>query len=373
MKKNNYKILRKNIPTIKLVSTSSQNWFNYSGSLVPWSGSVYIGPNINDIIYNPISGSVSEGYYKWSGIVWNSISSSSVYDNYNLPILLTGTVDEMGVMSGFDGDLEQIDQICNFSYTQTGNTVNIYNTVNPNKLKTLVEEEYTIIWGDGTTNSTIGVVTGSNLPTVSHTYSSSSDYTITIQLDSPWSKTKISKNIIVPADITISNPVGSFTSSIVPAYNNLTGQTQDYLNDLDYTDNPGSGSIISFMSIGASRIDEKKLYGTNSYSGVTSGSLEDGTLYWDYVIDDLHYRDLSDGMTYISGTTSGYTKEEVFNQRITRNEHFLGFIDEPTVYSDIFVDRPKESVMEKNIRLGEIDNIGELDIYGFGYFYVRKQ
>lgn len=373
MKKLNYKVLRKNIPTIKLVSSSSQNWYDYNGVITPWSGSKYIGPEINDIVYNPISGSISEGYYTWNGNIWVSTPSGSVFDNYNLPILLVGTVDEMGVMSGFDGDIEQVEQICNFTYTQTGNTVNIYNTVNPNKLKTIIEQNYTIIWGDGTSNSTIGVVTGNTLPTVSHTYGTPSGYTITIQLDTPWTKQNISKLMIVPADITVANPLGTFTTAIVSSYDNLTGQTQDYLNDLDYTDNPGSGSTISFMSIGTSRLDEKRLYGSEVYSGVTSGSLEDGTLYWDYEIDDLHYRDLEDGMTYITGTTSGYTQEEVFNERITRNEHFLGFIDEPTIYSDIFVERSKESVMEKNIRLGEIDNIGELDIYGFGYFYVRKQ
>jgi hypothetical protein len=75
----------------------------------------------------------------------------------------------------------------------------------------------------------------------------------------------------------------------------------------------------------------------------------------------------------ISGSTSTFTKEEVINRMITRNEHFIGFIDEPTIYSDIFVERGKQGVMEKNLRLGEIDNIGEVGIYGNGYFNVRKQ
>jgi hypothetical protein len=58
---------------------------------------------------------------------------------------------------------------------------------------------------------------------------------------------------------------------------------------------------------------------------------------------------------------------------ITRNEHLIGFLDEPQIYSDIFVDRGKQGVMERNLRLGEIDSTGELDIYGSGYFQVRKQ
>jgi hypothetical protein len=37
------------------------------------------------------------------------------------------------------------------------------------------------------------------------------------------------------------------------------------------------------------------------------------------------------------------------------------------------VDRGKQGVSEKNLRLTEIDNLGELSIYGNGFFKVRKQ
>ena len=95
--------------------------------------------------------------------------------------------------------------------------------------------------------------------------------------------------------------------------------------------------------------------------------------YSAYTIDNLYYQDFEDGITTITGTTSGFTKEEVINKVITRNEHFLGFIDEPVIYSDIFVERGKQGVMEKTLRLSEIDNTGELSIYGNGYFNIRKQ
>ena len=49
------------------------------------------------------------------------------------------------------------------------------------------------------------------------------------------------------------------------------------------------------------------------------------------------------------------------------------FIDEPTIFSDIFVERGKQGVLEKTLRLSEIDNIGELNIYGNGYFNIKKQ
>jgi hypothetical protein len=58
---------------------------------------------------------------------------------------------------------------------------------------------------------------------------------------------------------------------------------------------------------------------------------------------------------------------------ITRNEHFLGFVDDPQIFSDVFVERGQMGVMERNFRLTEMDNTGELDVYGNGYFKVRKQ
>ncbi len=83
--------------------------------------------------------------------------------------------------------------------------------------------------------------------------------------------------------------------------------------------------------------------------------------------------DLSNGVTMISGNTASFDPEYVINTKLTRNEHFLGFVTDPIIYSDIFVERGKQSVIERNLRLGEIDNIGELDVYNNGYFNVRKQ
>jgi hypothetical protein len=383
MEKNTYQLLRKNIPQISLVSYTSQNWYDSFSQLIPWSGSLYIGPNINEIIYNTnISGSMVEGYFQWDGTIWNEIPKSSAYDNYNLPIYLESSVDEMGGMVSFDGEMEQIEQLVNFSYIQPNQTdIQVFNTVNPNKLRKIIEQNYIIDWGDGN-SETIPVNDGitPSFPTLTHTYPTpaptlSEKYTITITLYSPWTIQKVSKVVTIGYDYfdgTITNPLGTFTGVTVPAYSNLTGQTQDYLTDLDYTNNTGYTSF-TYLSLGRSRISEKKLYGENIYSGVTTGITEDNVSYSAYTIDNLEYRDYEDGYTSITGTTSGFTKEEVFDSLLTRNEHFLGFIEDPIIYSDIFVERGKQNVMEKNLRLVEIDNIGELDLYGNGYFTIKKQ
>ena len=301
------------------------------------------------------------------------LKSNDYTGSYQIPLFLDSSVDEMGVMVSFDGDMEQIEQLCNFTYKQSGSTITIYNSVNPDKLRKITEQTFTINWGDGTTSGLTvnsGIV-GNNLPSVVKTYTGSTQYTITISSSTPWSTEVLKKTITVPQNITVTNPLGTFTGMTIPAYTNITGQTQDYLNDLEYTNNTGY-TTFTYMAIGGSRIGELRQYGTTVFTGLTSGSFS-GSLFTGYTIDNLSYRDFEDGYTMITGNTTGYTKEEVFNKVITRNEHFLGFIDDPQVYSDIFVERGKQGVMENNLRLGEIDNMDELEIYGNGYFKVRKQ
>ena len=307
--------------------------------------------------------------------------------SYNLPIFLESTVDEMGVMVGFDGDIEQVEQLVNFSYTQTGSTIQVYSTVNPDKLRKIVEQTYTINWGDGSPTVPFPINSGIpnlSLPSTGHTYTTNGTYDVSITLDAPWTKQKLIKKITVPRNTTVTNPLGSFTGTTVPAYSNLTGQTQNYINTLDITNNTGYTTTgFTYMAVGGSRLDELKEYGSTGYTQtLTSGSSSDGVLFTGYTFTytgnttgttTLQYRDYEDGYTMITGSTTGFTKEEVFDKIITRNEHFLGFIDEPTIYSDLFVERGKQGVMEINLRLGEIDNVGELDIYGNGYFNVRKQ
>lgn len=377
--KNKYEILKKTITSGSLISEISQNWYDSFGQVIPWSGSVYIGPNQNDIIYNTnVTGSLIEGYYKWTGTTWNLITSGSAYDNYNIPIFLTATNDEMGVMVGFDGDIEQVEQLVNFSYSGvTGtSTVTIYNTVNTDRLRTITEATYTINWGDNST-ANLSISPTGPLSSETKTYINSGEYKISVTMSTPWTTNKVEKIIKIPFDATVTNHLGTFTGTTVPAYSNMTGQSLNYLNDYDYTNVTGTTTGFTYLAIGNSSLSQKLKYGQNpnliiSYSGVTTGTDTIGN-YTGYTIGDLYYRDYPNKYTMITGTTVGITKEEVFNRVLTRNEHFLGFVDEPVIFSDVFVERGKQSVMEKNLRLIEIDSMGELSIYGNGFYNIRKQ
>lgn len=380
---NKYQILRKYIPNVKLVSLTNPFWYDSYGNIVEWTSTSF--PNDGDVIYNVFSG-FTLGYYIWTGTTiptnsygdagcditielfgWENIPKEDAYDTNYLPIFLENRYDEMGVMVGFDGGIEQVEQICNFSYTQTGNTLQLYNTIDTTKTSEIHDVVFTVDWGDGGPTDSLSTT----ILTATKTYSTPSGYTVSISMSTPWSKFTLKKQIQIPSNTTVTNPLGTFSGFTIP-FTTITGMSQNYLNDLDYTNVTGD-TTFSFAAIGKSRIDEKKLYGSDTYSGVTTGMTIDNFIYSAYTIDNLYYQDFEDGITTITGSTTMFTKEEVFNSMLTRNEHFIGFIDEPVIYSDVFVERGKQGVLEKTLRLSELDNTGELDIYGNGYFNVRKQ
>jgi hypothetical protein len=304
------------------------------------------------------------------------LSGSTSGITYQIPIYLESSVDEMGIMVGFDGDIEQIEQYCNFTYSGSGNTIIIYNTINTNKLRTLIDSVFTISWGEGSdTELDMTTVYDTDLKNALYTYTGASGlYNIEITVNSLWQTQKLKRQIYIPfSGITYPNPV-------------ITDVTQDYLQDyatLTGNTDPVTGVTISFLAIGKSRIDEKRNYGSsNTYSDIDYLSkVIDGEIvyYTGYTISgntvygDLYYMDFPENYTYITGNTLSYYVEELYNGMITRNEHLIGFLDEPQIYSDIFIERGKQGVMERNLRLGEIDSTGELDIYGSGYFKVKKQ
>lgn len=294
-------------------------------------------------------------------ILWRSGTT------YDLPIFLECDVDELGVMVGFDGELEQIEQLCNFTYTANNLTLTVYNSTNTNKINKVVDAEFEINWGDGSSGTTIGI-----LESKTHTYSTSGDTTVTITMSSPWGTFTTSKVIILPLKQSDPTDLGSLT--FTTPYTEITGVTQNYQSEYEYDSDSFTGTT-TFFALGKSRIIEKQIYG-GTYTGTTTGTTTisgDSYQYTGYTLDSLNYLDLSDGSTYISGNTNNFVSEQEFVKKLTRNEHYLGFINEPLIYSDIFVERGKMGVSEFNLRLGEIDNTGELEIYGNGFFNVKKQ
>ena len=375
MRKEEYKILKKFVPIVKLVSLTKRLWYDSNDNEIPWVDGDVIFPNVNDFVYNiNETDELVKGYYQWNGTTWLVSTIEETYENFNLPIFLDNTVNDLGVMTEFDGNLEQIEQKCNFTYKGTGNTITLYNSVNTNNLGVMSGATFTIHWGDGTTGTLpmLQPSTDVNLPFATHTYSVGT-YTIVVTVNSPWLIKNVSKTITTPFPTPV-YPTDMGTLLFNLPYTSVVDFPQDYLEDYTTLTGNTEAAKIIFLGIGKSRLDEFRKYGeSDTYlSGLTITPT-----YTGYTIDQLGYIDFDDGFTsisgYTTGTTEGFYHEETYNGMLTRNEHFIGFIDEPTIYSDIFVERGKLGVMERNLRLGEIESTGELEIYGNGFFNIRKQ
>ena len=54
-------------------------------------------------------------------------------------------------------------------------------------------------------------------------------------------------------------------------------------------------------------------------------------------------------------------------QPLTKLEVLMNVCQRPEVRSNIFIERGKITVFEKQQRLGQINSIGDLELHGYGY------
>ena len=75
-----------------------------------------------------------------------------------------------------------------------------------------------------------------------------------------------------------------------------------------------------------------------------------------------------EGVNWLYGTTVLLCRDP-----LTKEEVLMGVCDQPEIQSEIFIERGKQSVMEPNLRLGEITTMGGLINHGYKYFRIKKQ
>jgi hypothetical protein len=291
----------------------------------------------------------------------------------------------------------QKDTMINFLFSaSTGSpyTYYFYNTSDTDFKKYLSFSKYSVNWGDGSLPEDV-LTTSPNF--YSHPYSQSGEFTITMSGMSPWGINVIKKNVVVPfTGITIPNPNG--TAYFLPAGGNWSGTPlmYDYIFsgdsncDVDIqTTNNFTSLPFTITGYTRSSINDLQTYGnkfalyggkfkigvpvtgTSGSVGVFWGSSVDG-LYTAYTINEIDYYDYSDGTTIFAVKSSGLTSDMLVCSALTKNEVLLNIIDEAEVQSDIFIERGKQSGLERLIRLGEVDNVGDLTKYGYGFFNVIK-
>jgi len=326
-------------------------------------------------------------YSAMTQVVTSGIDGSSLLTGLTIPILIKQNTIDIGYYSPFDGAILQKDVVANFIFSSTTNdpyVYNIYNTSNEFQ-KFLELSVYSIDWGDGSSKEVISNYAPGSL---NHTYPvASKEYIITLEQVNPWGITRVSKTITTPyTDVVIYNPNG--TAFFIPQGGNWinTPVSYDYIFSGDAVNVVSAQTSINYVSVPytisgltKSRINELALYGTPKFqtgvpvikNGQIWGAISDmNPIYTAYTITDVNYFDYVDGTSIFFEPSSGFTEYNLTSTPITKEEVLLRVIDQPQIQTDVFVERGKNSALERIQRLGEIDNLGDMQLYGYGFFNI---
>lgn len=350
-----------------------------------------------NLSYVDYSGTTVGVYSGMTKMVSSGVNGSSLLTGLTLNILLRQTANDSGYYSTFDGAVLQKDVVSNFIFS--ANTDNpykyyVYNTSDEFQ-KFLEVSTYTVDWGDGSPKE----IVNNYVPNfISHTYpTEEKKYKITLEQNNVWGNNKVVKTIKTPYSINESdNPKG--TAYFIPLGGNWSGTSLSYdyifsgdsVNDVSkQTSNNYTTVPFTISGVTNSRINELKLYGTQpilpplfneSYqvgvpviqNGQIWGSIinADPGVFTAYTIQDVIYYDYQGGGTIFFEQSSGFTENNMVGLPITKDENLLKVVDQPQIRTDVFVERGKNSAYERIMRLDEVDSLGDLTNYGYGFFNV---
>lgn len=340
---------------------------------------------------------ISVGVYSaMTKVVSSGPGGSSLLKQVSIPILLRQSAVDAGYYSPFDGAVLQKNVVSNFIFSATTDTpmkYYVYNTSDEFQ-KFLELSEYRVDWGD---NSPIETITTYAPNSIVHTYptppiGTTQKYKVTLEQINPWGVTLVTKTITVPFQkTTIYNPQGE--CFFAPSTGNWIGTpvSYDYIFSGDAVNEVSAQISSNYVSVPftvsgftKTRINELKPYGDLTinqrinlpiiYNNVLWGSITNvGPTFTAYTIQDTNYIDYSDGVTIFYQPSSGFTENNLTAEPITKNETLLKVMDQPQIQTDVYVERGKNSAYERVQRLGEVDNLGDMINYGYGFFNVVKK
>ena len=326
-------------------------------------------------------------YSAMTEVVSSGPNGTSLLTNLSVPILLRQTAVDAGYYSPFDGAVLQKDVVTNFLFSSTTSQPYVWNVYNTSDQfqKFLDLSAYKVDWGDGSPKQTITTYAPNS---ITHTYpNATKEYTITLEQTNPWGVTKVSKKINVPfTNVTIYNPNGE--CFFMPSTGNWVGTpvSYDYIFSGDAVNEVSAQTSNNYVTvpytvsgITKSRINELALYGSPKFqvgvpvisNGQIWGAISDiNSVFTAYTITEVNYYDYNDGTTIFFQQSSGLTSNNLTSVPITKDEVLLKVVDQAQVQTNVFVERGKNSAYERIMRLGEVDNLGDMINYGYRFFNV---
>lgn len=352
---------------------------------------IKISPEVlkDDVIQETYSGNTFGVYSGLTEILSGGTDGSSLLTGLTIPVMFTQSFNDLGYYTPFDGYILQKDVVNNFVYSGNPNNgfeVLVYNTSDRDFKKFLQLADYVIDWGDGSSTQKINQISPNSL---SHTYPYASEFTITMTQTNPWGTTEVKKTIEVPmVGATIPNPDGTIT--FTPQGGSWAGTplSYDFIFSGDAENNiqaqiSSNSTTVPFIVSGytKSKLTSLSSYGSIRYAtnvpifqnGQLYGVINEmDTDYTAYTINNVDYYDYPDGTTLFVENSSGITANDISVSAITKQEVLLDMVSSPEIQSEVFIDRGKNSAFEGLERLGEVDNLGDLTRYGYGFYKINE-
>jgi hypothetical protein len=329
-------------------------------------------------------------YSAMTQILSGGTNGSSLLTGLTIPILLTETTTDLGYYSVFDGAVTQKEVLSNFLFSANTSfpyTFYFYNTSDTEFKKYLEFSTYSVDWGDGSPSQTI---TTHSPNYQSHVYTQLGTYTITLSGASPFGYNIVKKTITVPfTNVITPNPNGEAFFQFRSGNWSGTPISYKFIYHQDENCSSQTTTTIPYIISGytESTINDLQVYGrkedlyggkfklgiqvtgTTGVFGTVYGESNDG-LYTAYTINNIDYYDYSDGTTIFITETTPLTTNDLICSAVTKNEVLLNVIEDTEIQSNVFVERGKLSALERIERLGEVDNIGDLEKYGYKFFNI---
>jgi hypothetical protein len=211
-----------------------------------------------------------------------------------------------------------------------------------------------------------------------------------LEQTNPWGITRVSKTITTPfSDVVINNPNGE--AFFIPVGGNWieTPISYNYIFSGDAVNEVSAQTSNNFTTVPftvsgltKSKLNELAMYGPNKFqvgvpvikNGQIWGAITNtATTFTAYTVNLVDYYDYIDGTTIFFEQSSGFTENNLTQRPITKEEVLIKVIDQPQIQTNVFVERGKNSAYERIQRLGEVDNLGDMINYGYGFFNVEKK
>jgi hypothetical protein len=345
----------------------------------------------SDIVEVTSSGYTFGVYTGLTSLLQGNSGGTSLLTGLTFPILLKQKYQDIGYYDGFDGNITQQVISANFSFTSSTEnpyTFSLFNNSSEGAVY-LIDSTYTIDWGDGSSQ----IINSFYPDFINHTYvgplANTTSYTITLKQENMWGTVTTTKTINVPYSLVDnSNPLGTVTFANTSGSWSASPQTYNFIytadsyNEIAYQIGSYYSQVPYFITgVTTSRLEDLSLYGPTQYQVGQTVNLPGGgygvvnyltSQQTGYTINNTDYIDFLGGTSIFVVASSGLTSSMLVQSAITKNEVLMNVIDQPQLFSSVFVERGKNSALENFRRIGEVSTMSNLVNYGYNFFNIQN-